>query len=83
MEKLLDRDAVSEAVHLSIPSIYRLMAKGLFPRPRKIGLRAVRWRETDIREFLESRPFTVSEVGQPPGCGLMRWCADTGSRLPK
>ena len=33
MEKLLDRDAVAEATGLSVPSIYRLMAKGVMPRP--------------------------------------------------
>ena len=66
MDKLLNREQVAKAVGLSIPSLYRLMAKGHFPRPRKIGLRAVRWREADIVQFLESRPVATGEVGQPP-----------------
>ena len=65
MDKLLNREQVAEAVGLSVPSLYRLMAKGHFPRPLKIGLRAVRWRESDIREFIESRPVATGEVGQP------------------
>ena len=65
MEKLMDRKQVAGAVGLSIPSLYRLMAKGHFPRPLKIGLRSVRWRESDIREFLESRPVATGESGHP------------------
>ena len=61
MEKLLDRQAVVKAVGLSVPSVYRLMAKGVFPRPIRIGLRAVRWRESDIISFLESRPIATGE----------------------
>lgn len=63
MEKLMNREQVAEAVGLSIPSLYRLMGKGHFPRPLKIGLRSVRWRESDVREFLESRPVAAGEVG--------------------
>lgn len=65
-ERMLRREEVAVMVNLSIPSLYRLMAQDLFPRPRKIGIRAVRWRESDIREFLDSRPVATGEVGQAP-----------------
>lgn len=66
MDKLLNREQVAEAVGLSIPSLYRLMSKGHFPRPLKVGLRRVMWREGDIRKFIESRPVATGEVGQAP-----------------
>ena len=52
---LLRLRAVCARVGLSEPSIYRLMALGVFPRPLKVGLRAVAWRETDISAWIESR----------------------------
>lgn len=39
----------------SEPSIYRLMKSGLFPKPVKIGPRAVAWRSDEIIGWLESR----------------------------
>ena len=65
MEKILDRNAVAEATGLSIPSIYRLMQSGHFPRPIRIGLRNVRWRESEIEQYLESRPVASGESGHP------------------
>ena len=67
--KLLNRDQVADLVGLSIPSLYRLMQAGRFPRPLKIGLRAVRWRESEIRDFIASRPRASGETGEPPKAG--------------
>jgi prophage regulatory protein len=36
-------------------SIYRLIRAGEFPRPVKLGLRAVAWRESDINEWIATR----------------------------
>ncbi len=41
---------------MSRSSIYRLMQDGQFPRPVKVGCAAVRWRESNIAGWLESRP---------------------------
>ena len=41
---------------LSRSSLYRLMAIEAFPRPLKVGVRAVRWRESEIEDWLASRP---------------------------
>ena len=40
---------------LARSTIYRLMRDELFPKPIKVGFRAVRWREREITEWVESR----------------------------
>jgi prophage regulatory protein len=39
-------------------SIYRLIRLGDFPRPVKLGQRAVAWRESDINDWIDSREVT-------------------------
>ena len=46
-------------------SIYRLMQDGDFPPPVRVGLAAVRWKESDIMGWLESRPLARSPSGPP------------------
>ena len=36
-------------------TIYDMMAKGMFPRPVSLGFRAVGWRASDIRAWIETR----------------------------
>ncbi len=64
-ERLLRRRNVEEITGLSRSSIYRLMQEGEFPRPVRVGPTAVRWRESDITAWLESRPVAMGEVGSP------------------
>lgn len=56
---LLRLPAVMVKTTLSEPSIYRLMRQpaeaGGFPRPIKIGQRAVAWRSDDVAKWIESR----------------------------
>ena len=54
--KLLRINEVTETIGLSTPSIYRLMAEGKFPRPIKIGQRAVAWRKKDLKKWIKNRP---------------------------
>ena len=56
--KLLTREEVEELTGLKRATIYYLMKKGTFPRPRKLGERAVRWPLADIAEWIESCPRT-------------------------
>ncbi len=53
--KVIRLPEVCNRVGLSKPSIYRLMAKGIFPASRKISERAVGWLESDVNEFITSR----------------------------
>jgi len=52
--KLLRRKQVEEASGLSRSSIYQMMAEGRFPKPLKVGRRAVRWSEEDLKHWQEA-----------------------------
>ena len=64
-DRLLRRRQVEEITSISRSSIYRLMQKGEFPRPVKIGPAAVRWRASDLTAWLESRPVAMGEFDPP------------------
>ena len=55
-DRLLTRQEVEARTALSRTSIYRKMREGSFPEPLQIGARAVRWRASEIEEFIASRP---------------------------
>ena len=52
-EKLLRRPEVEAITGLSRAGIYAKMAKGDFPRPMRLGPRAVAWRESDVQEWID------------------------------
>ena len=54
--RLLKRRQVEEITGIGRSSIYRLMKSGEFPQRVKVGRNAVRWRESDITAWVESRP---------------------------
>ena len=64
-ERLLRRREVEEITGIGRSSIYRLMKKGKFPRPVRIGPAAVRWRASDITAWMESRPVARGEFDPP------------------
>lgn len=39
---------------VSTASVYRWMQHGLFPRPQRIGMRAVGWKLSDVMHFVEN-----------------------------
>ena len=47
--------AVLEKTSLSRPTVYRLIQKGQFPAPRKVGTKSV-WDEDAVDRWLESLP---------------------------
>jgi len=55
MSKLIRMPQVVEATQRSKPAIYADMAAGLFPKPIKIGVRAVAWLEEDIQRWIAQR----------------------------
>lgn len=63
VEALLRRPAVEAATGLSRSSIYDMMDRGEFPRPVRIGKRAVAWPESAISDWLSNRPTTKPLVG--------------------
>lgn len=52
---ILRRREVECIIKLSRSTIYNLMAKGEFPKPIKLGVRAVGWLESDISDWLNQR----------------------------
>lgn len=52
---MLRRPAVEAATGLSRSTIYAMMTEGRFPRPVRLGRRAVGWPEAKIAEWLEAR----------------------------
>ena len=61
-ERLLTIAEVTAWCGLSKDSIYRLMGAGDFPAAIRVGQRAVRWRESELDAWLESRPRTVEAI---------------------
>ena len=59
-DHLLRRPAVQEATGLSRAAIYAAMLRGEFPRPIKIGRRAVAWPKTVIDDWIEERKAEAS-----------------------
>ncbi|WP_097090585.1 helix-turn-helix transcriptional regulator [Novosphingobium sp. Chol11] len=57
-DRYLRRKEVEALTGLSTASIYRLMTEGLFVRPFRVGKNAVRWRYSEVSEWLSNRPRT-------------------------
>ena len=62
IDRLMRREEVEERTGLSRSAIYRLMRSHQFPTPIKIGPRAVRWPQSEINEFIATRPRATGEV---------------------
>lgn len=58
-EQLLRRPDVEQRTGLSRSSIYRMMDEGDFPRPIRIGRRAVAWRASDLERWQAERPAAI------------------------
>lgn len=59
-QKIYRRPDVESLVGLSRSTLYAMIAEGSFPKPIKLGKRAVGWREGDVLAWLDSR---TSEAG--------------------
>ena len=53
---LLRMAEVEKQVGLGRSAIYRRMADGTFPEPVALGGGQVRWRQSDIRDWVQARP---------------------------
>ena len=61
-DPLLRMRPVLEATGIPCKStVYAMMARGEFPRPVRIGARAVAWRASAIDEWIASRPTVGNE----------------------
>ena len=53
--RLLRRKEVTDLTSMSNTTLQRLMELDMFPKAIRIGLRAVRWQEAEIQEWIATR----------------------------
>ncbi|ETX13261.1 DNA-binding protein [Roseivivax halodurans JCM 10272] len=53
-DRIMRRPEVEKITGLSKSTLYRMIARGDFPAPAKIGERAVGWRARTLHTWLES-----------------------------
>ena len=63
-DQLLRRPEVERTTGLSRAAIYAMMARGDFPRPRRLGPNSVAWRRSDIDEWIEALPVAEGLGGE-------------------
>ena len=54
LPKILRRKDIENQFGLSRSTIYAMMANGRFPKPVKLGHRAVGWRSDDLQAWFDS-----------------------------
>lgn len=55
IEQILRRPTVEAITGLSRSTLYEMMSEGRFPKPIRLGRRAVGWLQRDIAHWLETR----------------------------
>lgn len=55
-DRLMHNEELEELLGLGRTAIYEMVRKGVLPAPLKIGGKAIRWRKSEIDEFLENCP---------------------------
>ncbi len=55
IDRILRCHDVLTATGLSRSTIYRMMESGEFPKPTKLGVRAIGWRESSVIDWIEAR----------------------------
>lgn len=58
---LLNRYEVQHIVKMPRSTLYQAITEGDFPRPIRVGKRAVRWFEDEVAAWMESRERAGSE----------------------
>jgi len=58
--RILRTPDVATRTGLSRSTLMRLQRLGQFPRPYRLGLRAVGWNEAEVQAWLDSRRLTVA-----------------------
>ena len=67
INRFLRRPEVESRTGLSRVTIYAKMDEGTFPRPRRIGKRAVAWLEEDIERWIAKIPEADPSDVHAPG----------------
>lgn len=69
--RIFRRQHIEELTGLSRSSIYAYISEGRFPKPVKLGKRAVGWREDEVLDWIASRERASrnSEIHDPSSNG--------------
>ena len=54
-DAILRLPEVAKRIGLSRSTIWQYARQGKFPKPVKLGVRAVGWRESELNDWIESR----------------------------
>jgi prophage regulatory protein len=63
--KILSINKVIELTGLSRVTIWRYEQAGVFPQRRQLGTRRIGWRESEVLDWLESRPMSKEAKVRP------------------
>jgi prophage regulatory protein len=66
LDPIIRKSELLAITGVSIATVYRWIGAGEFPPPVKLGSNSVGWRESEVREWLESR----ERVGSPTATDL-------------
>lgn len=58
---ILDLADVLKLTGLKRSTIYTYVQNNQFPKPKKLGIRAVRWSKKEVLEWLKDKGFDISE----------------------
>ncbi|WP_145631124.1 helix-turn-helix transcriptional regulator [Rhizobium sp. ERR 1071] len=58
-DRLLNLAAVKQITSLGTSTIYRRMGAGTFPKPLQLSEACVRWRESEIANWINSLPIAA------------------------
>ena len=59
---------VLSIVGVARQTLYQWMARDAFPRPLKLSGSAIAWRESEVRDWLNSRPRALGGAVTARGC---------------
>jgi len=62
-QRILRRTEVEATIGLGRSSIYAMMEAGSFPKPVRLGQRAVGWLEHEVQEWLKNRVLATRQGG--------------------
>ena len=57
--RLIKIDEVLSMCGVSKPHIYRMISRGQFPAPVRVGPRAARWRLSEVKKWIDGLPIAT------------------------
>lgn len=61
-DRFLSLHEVRRLIGLGKTSVYAMLKRGDFPRPLRVGQRSVRWRASEVRDWMDARERTTGGI---------------------